>query len=130
MSVFKASIIYFGLVFAAGFSLGVVRTIWIAPLIGERTAEIVETPVMIVLSFLAARFVVGRMKAPSLAHRLEVGGLALLLLVLCEVGVVVLIRQQSLAEYVANRDPVAGVVYLVALAVFAAAPALVGRKSD
>lgn len=122
--------IYFGLVFAAGFSLGVVRTIWLAPLIGERTAELVETPVMIIISFLAARFVVGRMKAPSLAHRLEVGGLALFLLLLCEVGVVVFVRHQSLAEYVTNRDPVAGVVYLLALTVFAAAPALVGRKSE
>lgn len=122
--------VYFGLVFAAGFLLGVVRTIWLIPLVGERTAELLETPVMIIISFLAARFVVDRMKAPTLAHRLAVGGLALFLLVLCEVGVVIFVRHQSLAEYLTGRDPIAGVVYLVALAVFAAAPGIAGRKSE
>ncbi|MEZ5326975.1 MAG: hypothetical protein R3F19_18145 [Verrucomicrobiales bacterium] len=63
------------------------------------------------ISFLVARWVVGKMNAPSLAHRLQVGTLALLFLLGCEMGVVFFVRQQSLGEYATSRDPVAGTVY-------------------
>ena len=128
MSVAKAALAYFGAVFAVGFFLGIVRTLWLAPALGERSAELVELPIMVALSLLAARLVVNSMALPSLGRRLRVGGVALLLLVGCEVGVVIFLRQQSLAEYVAGRDPVAGGVYLAALAVFAAAPGMFGRR--
>ena len=129
MSIFKAAIVHFGLVFTAGFALGTVRTIWLVPLVGERSAELLETPVMIIISFLAARWVVGKMKEPSFPKRLQVGALALLFLLGCEAGVVVFVLQQSLGEYITGREPVAGMVYVVALAVFAAAPSVIGRTA-
>jgi hypothetical protein len=122
--------LYFGLVFGAGFVLGIMRTLWLVPFVGERSAELIETPFMVIVVWLAARFIVGRMKALTLAHRLAIGVLALLLLLLAELGVVMLLRDQSLGEYVATRDPVSGAVYLLALALFAAAPTLVGRKGS
>jgi len=130
VSTLKAAILYFGLVFGAGFVLGIMRTLWLVPFVGERSAELIETPFMVIVVWLAARFIVGRMKALTLAHRLAIGVLALLLLLLAELGVVMLLRDQSLGEYVATRDPVSGAVYLLALALFAAAPTLVGRKGS
>jgi hypothetical protein len=70
------------------------------------------------------------MKALTLAHRLAIGVLALLLLLLAELGVIMFLREQSLGEYVTTRDPISGAVYLLALALFAAAPTLVGRKGN
>jgi len=130
VSTLKAAILYFGLVFGAGFVLGIMRTLWLVPFVGERSAELIETPFMVIVVWLAARFIVGRMKALTLAHRLAIGVLALLLLLLAELGVVMLLRDQSLGEYVATRDPVSGAVYLLALALFTAAPTLVGRKGS
>jgi hypothetical protein len=130
MAAFKAAILYFALVFGAGFVLGIMRTLWLVPRVGERTAELVETPLMVIVVFLAARSIVGRMNVLTLAQRLEIGALALLLLLLAELGVVLFLREQSLGAYVATRDPVSGAAYLLALALFAAAPTLVGQKGS
>lgn len=49
VSTLKAAIIYFGLVFSAGRVLGIIRTLWLVPLAGERTAELIETPFMVIV---------------------------------------------------------------------------------
>jgi hypothetical protein len=45
MAEFKAGGLYFVLVFAVGFALGAIRTMWIVPRIGARRAELTETPI-------------------------------------------------------------------------------------
>ena len=120
---------HFGLVFGAGFVLGVLRTLLVAPAIGERDAELVELPLMLVVVFLSARFVTRRWAAAlTLGAVLAAGGAALALMLACEVGVVVGLRDQSLGEHVASRDPVAGSAYLASLVVFALAPWFVERR--
>jgi hypothetical protein len=49
----KAGVLYFALVFAAGFVLGTVRTLWAVPRLGVRTAELIELPTMLGVSVLA-----------------------------------------------------------------------------
>lgn len=122
----RAAALYFGIVFGAGFLLGIVRTLWLVPRVGERTAELIEIPFMLVVVFLAARFVVRRTRMAGRARRLAAGALALSFLVLAEAALVSISREGSLAEYVASRDPVSGSAYVLALALFAAAPAVVG----
>lgn len=123
--------VYFGLVFAVGFVFGTIRVLFVVPVLGESAAEILETPLMLGASFLAARWVVRRFRVPSGArHRLPVGLLALALLLLAELVVVLELRGISLAQYLASRDPLAGVVYLVSLAIFALMPWLVLRALD
>ena len=122
----RPGVVYFSLVFAVGFVLGTIRVLVVVPLLGERAAELLEAPLMLVASFLAARWVVRRFQISRGARRrLPVGLIALLLLLVAEVLVVVLIRGLSLEEYIASRDPVAGAVYLGALAIFALMPWLV-----
>ena len=127
--VLKAGGVYFALAFGAGFVLGTIRTLWILPSFGARTAELVEAPVMFVLIVVAARWVVRRIHfPPTLATRLAVGFVALAFLLLTEFTVVLWFRGLTVGEYIATRDPVAGAVYVMMLVVFAVMPLLVARR--
>ena len=126
MQVLKAGVLYFALVFGAGFVLGTVRTLWLVPRVGSRRAELMETPIMLVVTILVARWIVLRFAVPAVASaRLGMGGITLFLLLLAEFGFVLWLQGQTIREYFASRDPVAGTVYYVMLAVFAAMPLLV-----
>lgn len=118
-----AALLYFALVFGAGFLLGVVRVLVLEPRVGERAAELAEMPVMLTVSWLAAGFVCRRYRASlNTGGRAAIVGLmALLLLVLAET-LLVAVQGRNLYEYIATRDPVAGSAYLVALGLFAAMP--------
>lgn len=131
MRLLKAGALYFALVFAAGFVLGTIRVPWLVPRVGERIAELVEAPIMLVVMVLAARWVARRLVAPRTPARLlAVGSIALGLLLLAELTLVLGFRGLTLAEYVAGRDPVAGTVYAVMLGLFALMPAIVATKGD
>ncbi len=116
---------YFALVFGAGFVLGTLRVLFVVPAVGERVAELGETPLMLLVVFVAARWIVQRFRISGRGARIYVGLTGLTLLLLAECSVVVFVRNESLGEYVAGRDPVAATVYLVSLALFALMPALV-----
>ena len=61
MQILKAGALYFALVFGAGFVLGAIRILWIVPRFGTRIAELMETPIMFVVTILAARWIVRRL---------------------------------------------------------------------
>jgi hypothetical protein len=121
---------YFASVFAIGFVLGAVRNVWIAPWLGERTAELVEMPLVVAASFFVARALVRRNAAIGIRGAV-VGGLAALALLLCaELAVVWFLRGQTLGDYVAARDPLSGSAYALALLLFAVFPVFaVGRRA-
>jgi low temperature requirement protein LtrA len=124
----RFALAYFASVFSIGFVLGAARTLWIAPRLGERVAELVEMPVMVAASFLVARALMSRTGAVGIRAAVLAGLAALALLLCAEVAVVAFVRGQTLAEYVASRDPVAGSAYILALLLFAAMPALVSHR--
>jgi hypothetical protein len=126
MRILKAGILYFVLVFGTGVVLGTVRTLWVVPRLGTRMAELLETPIMLVVAIAAARSIVHRLAVPSVSSaRLGMGGIALVLLLVAEFGLVLWLRGMSIREYFASRDPVAGTVCYVMLGVFAVMPLLV-----
>jgi len=130
MPILKAGVLYFALVFGAGFVLGTVRTIWVVPRVGTRTAELMETPIMLVVTIVAARWTVLRLAVPSVpSARLGMGGVALVLMLVAEFGLVLWLRGLSIREYLATRDPVSGTVYYLMLALFAIMPLLLDRIS-
>ena len=45
--------------------LGTVRTLWVVPRFGTRMAELMETPIMLVVTMVAARWIVRRLAVPS-----------------------------------------------------------------
>lgn len=128
MQSLQAGLAYFILVFAAGFALGTIRTLWVVPRVGARTAELMETPVMLAISLLAARWTVLRFAVPAAPFvRLATGCVALAFLLVAEFGMVRFLRGMPIKQYFASRDRVSGTVYYVALAIFAIMPLLVAR---
>jgi len=127
----RMGLVYFGLVFGVGFSLGTLRILLFVPMVGERLAEIGETPLMLLAVYFVARWIVRRFRIPPRRWcRIQVGFTGLVLLLLAEWGVVMFVRNESIGEYIAGRDPVAGAVYLVSLALFALMPALIRGVAD
>ena len=99
----KAGVLYFVLVFAAGFVLGTIRTLWVVPRLGVRAAELMEAPIMFGVSILAARWVVRHVGIPPLwSKRLALGCIALGLMLLVEFTVVLWIRGLTLRGYFEN----------------------------
>lgn len=129
MQILKGGVLYFAVVFGAGFLLGIARVLLVVPRVGERMAELMEAPLMLAVTFLAARWVVRRLAlAPSPVIRLGVGGLALGLLLAVEFTIVLWLRGLTIGVYFASRDPVAGAVYGAALMAFAIMPLFVIRR--
>jgi hypothetical protein len=125
----RAALSYYALVFAAGFVLGSIRVGLLVPRLGVRMAELTEMPFMLVVIFVAARFISVRFDLPTgAAQRLTVGALALVFLVATELLLAFLLLNQTPTEHITGRDPVSGSVYLGMLGVFALMPLLVRRR--
>jgi hypothetical protein len=125
----KAALAYFVLIFGAGFALGLIRVPLLVPRLGERYAELLEMPLMLVAIVLAARFVVRHHRLTRTASSsLAAGAVALLLLLGAEWLAGVWLQGQSLADYVTDRDPVSGAVYALLLLVFGLMPSVVARR--
>jgi hypothetical protein len=124
--VLKAGASYFGLVFAAGVVLGVVRVLWALPRYGERTAELLEAPVMLAAIVAAAWWITRRFaSAFSPMQRFGTGMVALGLLIAVEFWFVFLLEELTLAQYFGSRDVVAALVYMALVGLFAAMPTLI-----
>jgi len=96
MQILKAGLFYFALVFSAGFILGPIRLRWGVPRFGTRIAELLETPILVVVVIAAAWWVVRYLAIPPIKGHL------------------------------ATRDPVSGTFYYLTLGVFAIMPLLMG----
>jgi hypothetical protein len=122
----KAGVVYFALVFGAGFVLGTIRTLWVVPCIGTRTAELMEMPSMLAVTIVAARWTVLHLSVPMMwSARIEMGCIALVLMLIAEFGFVLWIRGLSIKKYFSTRDPVSGAAYYLLLMVFAIMPRFV-----
>jgi hypothetical protein len=129
MQILKSGLFYFALVFGAGFILGAVRTRWVVPRVGARRAELMEMPIMLVITIVAGRWVVLRLALASVSSvRIGMGGIALGLMLVAELGLVLWVRGMSIKQYFATRDRLSGMMYYLLLSVFAIIPILVGRK--
>ncbi len=129
MALTIAIVAYFLSVFGAGFALGVLRVLLLAPWFGERAAELLELPVMLVVIVFSARWVVRRFGGDrSPAAMLWVGLAAFGLMLAAELAVGVGLRGMSLSDSLLNKDPVSGSAYYAALLVFAVLPWAIRRQ--
>jgi hypothetical protein len=127
--VFKVGLIYFALVFGTGFVLGPIRVLWLVPRVGQRAAELIEAPVMLLAMVLASRWVVRRFgRSCGRGTLLGAGLLAAGLVVGADLAVGVYLRGMSPAQVFRGRDPVSGTVYYGLLCLFALLPWLWGRR--
>jgi hypothetical protein len=121
----RAGAAYFAVVFAFGFVLGTIRTLFVAPNLGELVAVAIEVPAMLVASWWACGWLLRRFAvAPRAADRWAMGGLALALLLAAEVGVSVLLAGRSVQQHFALYAELPAQIGLAAQLLFAAMPAL------
>jgi hypothetical protein len=112
MQILKAGVLYFALVFGAGFMSGAIRISWVVPRFGARIAELIETPIMFVVTIIAAQWVVRRLAVPPrVVSRFSMGCVGLCLMLVAEFTLVLWLRGLSISEYLASRDPVSGTIY-------------------
>jgi hypothetical protein len=131
MGILKAGVAYFALVFGAGFALGTIRILWMAPRLGTRMAELMEAPIMLVITLVMARWVVRRLAVPpKLSSRLGMGCVALFLLLLAEFSLVLYLRGMSISDYLASRDPISATVYYAELGILTVIPYFIDRGRE
>jgi hypothetical protein len=123
-----AGLLYFALVFGAGFALGPVRVLWVVPQLGTRAAELLEAPIMLAVIVVAARWVTRKLAVPPApSSRIGMGVLALVLLLIAEFKLVLPLRGMTFDDYFAARDPVSGTVYYLLLGALAVMPLALRR---
>lgn len=105
----SAGLTYFALVFALGFLLGTVRTLFVpdAPGQGRLVGVLIELPIMLAASWYLCAYVVRRLEvASTIDARALMGGVAFVLLLIAELMVGTWLFGRSLAEHFAlYREP-------------------------
>ncbi len=121
----KAGAAYFAIVFAVGFALGTVRTLFIAPRLGEQLAVLIELPFMLSASWLACGWCVRRWRVtPAAGPRLTMGAVAFALLIIAEVTLSLTAFDRSLTDFLGNLTTPHGLTGLSGQIVFALMPLL------
>lgn len=121
---------YFALVFMTGFLLGILRTLVLEPKLGATVAVLVELPVILGISWLVCRrLIIVFHVAGERSARLQMGGTALVLLLLAELGLSLFLLGNSMAEHLDNYRTTAGLVGLAGQLVFAAFPLVAERQA-
>lgn len=122
-SAFKAGFGYFAAVFAAGFLLGVARTLLIAPRTGDLAAVALELPLILTVSWVACGWAIRRHEvARESAARLVMGLTSFVLLMAAELAVSTLIAGRSLDQHLALYSTAPVLLGLCGQLVFAALP--------
>jgi hypothetical protein len=127
MRLLRDAFLYFLIVFAAGWVLGAIRMLIIAPAIGSLAAVAIEAPIMLFISWVVARRAFAAYETRAL---LEGGMIALALLLGAEYLAAALLRRQSIGEFLASYDTPEGIVSLFAYFGFAVMPLTGGRRAS
>lgn len=121
-----AAIVYFAIVFAAGFMLGTLRVMVLEPQMGRASAVLAELPFMLVISFVVCRFVVKWCAVPErFLQRFAMGALALLLLIAAEIVVAMTLGAESLGTALVQMTDQANWAGLAGQALFGVMPVLI-----
>ena len=128
MNVGRAAFVYWGIVFALGFVLGTIRTLWLAPKVGVLPATAIELPVMLAASWWVAGVLMRRFGINTNGAALAMGALALALLMLAECTLAVVLVGQTPADWLANLHQPHALLGLAGQVVFALMPWLIARR--
>jgi hypothetical protein len=126
MTALSLGLRYFAGVFAVGFLLGTIRTLWLAPAVGELAAVVMELPIMIAISGWWCRRLLARQPLPT-AGRAVMGGTAFLWLMLAELALS-LAFGRTMGEHLAGLLTPPGLLGLAGQFVFAALPVVIRIK--
>jgi hypothetical protein len=125
MTAWAAAVAYFATAFVAGFVLRTARVLVIAPRIGGFAAVLLELPIMLGVSWLAARALVRRLRAPVTGlDGITMGFVALVLLLWAEVLLGVMAFGRTLPEQVATWLEPEGLLGLAGQVAFGLLPVI------
>jgi hypothetical protein len=123
-----AGAVYFLIVFAAAFALGVLRTLWLSPLLGEGLALAIELPIVLFLSWTVCRRLIAAFDiADRIADRFAMGAVAFAFLMVAESTLSTVLLGRSLEQHLASYATWLGATGFSAQIVFAALPLVVGQ---
>lgn len=123
LTALKSAVLYFLIVYAAAFALGTVRTLVVAPALGEGAAVALELPILLAVSWFGCGFVLRRLTVPALSSiRLAMGGMALVLVLISEAALSVLLASRTLSQHFALYQQAPALLGLSAQVVFALLP--------
>jgi hypothetical protein len=122
VTIARAAIAYWAMVFALGFVLGIVRVVWLAPRVGLIPATVIELPVMLMASWLASGWLVRHFAITDSGAALATGGLAFALLMVAECVLAVAMMGQTPAQWLADLRQPHALLGLAGQVIFAAMP--------
>ena len=123
--IIKASFAYFVIVIAAGFGLGAIRTLGIAPVIGDTAAVLLELPVILAISWMAAGWAIERQQGNwDLAAGMRMGVLAFVLLQLAEAALATVVFGSRPGAYFAHWLTPDGAIGLAGQLLYGVFPAI------
>jgi hypothetical protein len=126
----RAGALATALVFTAGFALGTVRVLVLAPALGELAAVAIEMPLILTACWFACAFAARRLAVPpDTASRIAMGATAFALLLAAELVLATLGFGRTLAEVAAAWATPAGALGLAGQIAFAAMPTLQGVRA-
>lgn len=126
-----AGLVYFALVYLAGFVLGPLRELVVAPSTGRPLAVLVEAPLMIAAMWIAARWVVRRFAMGAEARpRLLAGLTGFSFLMLAEAALSSILRGWTVGQWLGHFVTLEGAISLGLYLLFAAMPMLVSHGQE
>lgn len=125
-----AALLYFAIVFGAGFVLGPIRVLWLEPSLGPLVATACEAPFLLAAIVAAARRVPRVMRLSRDSTSLGLVGLgALLLQQIADFAVGIGLRGLTASQQLAHFVTPEGLIYAGLLATFVAMPWLLNRRT-
>lgn len=127
IAVAVTGLVYFVIVFAFAFVMGIGRAILVAPRLGETAAVLIEIPILVIASWFVARHLV-RDRILNFPQLLSIGAIAFTLTMVSEALLAGLIRRQDLAQWAATLVTPLGLIGLGGQLIFAIMPTFCGRR--
>ena len=123
-----AAISYFVTIFALGFLLGTVRTLWGAEALGETAFILLEVPIMLIASWWSARSLCARYSISSVASAAVMGACAFSFLMLAELVLASSLSGQSAGAWFSGLWQIPHLFGTLGQLTFGAMPLLVARR--
>ncbi len=123
-----AALTYLAAIFTLAFVFGVFRVSWLVPRVGAVMAVLIEVPLILAVSWSAARAITPRFGIETTRAAMAMGGLACALLLALECALAVLAFGQSAAEWTTGLVTLPGLIGLLGQLGFALIPWAVVRR--
>lgn len=125
----RAGLLYFAVVFMAGFALGTLRVLVLAPALGDFASVLAELPVILAIAWVACRRIVARLGVPATVRaRAAMGGVAFAMLIGAEALLGAAVFGRPLASQAADLASPAGSLGLAGQIGFALLPLVQFRR--